>query len=95
MSITRKHLQPLATMIGAAMLAADVVELDELPQPARDLARAVRSFAWEHADHFDAARFDSWALDVAEGRRYPATGEKVPTGQRRTFTAHALDVVSA
>lgn len=78
MSLSRKHLQPLATMIGAAMLAADVVELDELPQPARDLARAVRSFAAEHADNFSPSRFDSWAVDVAEGRRYPATGERIP-----------------
>jgi hypothetical protein len=81
-SLSRKHLEPLATMIGAAMLAADVVELDELPQPARDLARSVRHFA-STAPNFNGSRFDAWALDVAEGRRYPATGERIPAASQR------------
>lgn len=83
MSLTKKHLEPLATMIGAALLDAGVESIADLPYPTRMLALEVRSFAARYADRFDAYRFDAWAVEVAKGERYPGTGQRIPASQRR------------
>lgn len=77
MSLTRKHLEPAATSIGAAMLAAGVTDVHDLPEPARSLALDWRRQCAQAAARFDFGRFDAWTLDVATGRRSPVTGARV------------------
>lgn len=89
MSMSRKELQPAATMIGRAMLDANVRSIHDLPAPARALAADLRHLCAASAANFDGARFDRWALDVAEGFRSPITGERVTPAPA---TARALAV---